>query len=192
MFVPFGDYYCVRPLPIAWEQLNGSWDLEQERVDGISSRDCGIAAAVTKRSRQCLQVAVECIAWYFRREFDYDFVQYCAAEKDDVTRPVTYLWADEGTLHNGKITTFGACCFRWREFRDHDPGYALDFAWLHPYQRMHGVLSRAWPYFRARFGQDFYVQPPLSIAMVRFLAKQEHLPFGIPLDRFPCHEEHHR
>ena len=50
--------------------------------------------------------------------------------------------------------------------------WGLAWVWFHPYERRRRHLSRAWPYFRARFG-DFEVERPLSLAMAAFLRKHE-------------------
>jgi hypothetical protein len=122
--------------------------------------------AVTDRSPVRYRRAVETIACYFRREFRYDFVQYRAAESNGRDR--AYMWTGRGCEEEIAI---GACCFRWRKWKDHAPGWALAWIWFHPYERGQGHLSKAWPYFQARFG-DFHVEPPLSPAMAAFLAKQ--------------------
>ncbi|HTU33969.1 MAG TPA: hypothetical protein VMF66_09220 [Candidatus Acidoferrum sp.] len=50
--------------------------------------------------------------------------------------------------------------------------WQLAWVWIHPFERGHGWLSRAWPAFKAEFG-DFTVQRPVSAAMKAFLAKQD-------------------
>jgi hypothetical protein len=115
--------------------------------------------------------AVYRMAQFFKWEGGYDFTQYgYDGQEDD--------WAPAFVWHRGELdgerwsdTAFGACCFRWREWTDAPPGWALQWIWLHPYERSHGHLTAAWPFFRARFG-DFLVEPPLSRAMKGFLAKQ--------------------
>src|SRR5262249_29041872 len=70
----------------------------------------------------------------------------------------------------------GACCFRYRhDVEPLPPGippdyYALQWIWFHPYERNRGHLSRALPYFQARFGR-LIAEPPFSPAMNAFLHK---------------------
>jgi hypothetical protein len=126
---------------------------------------------VTTRSPLKVRRAVWQFASYFRREFRYDVVQYGFQGQETDTSARAYLWdlVDAGDVAHHAI---GACCFRWREDSDSHPGWALQWIWLHPFERGQGHLTRAWPYFRARFG-DFDVESPVSTAMASFL---DHLP----------------
>ena len=176
IFVPPGDYYCIKSHALSRARLEESWnsDPDRETVDGTSARTCGLSAVVTATSRPVLRRAVECIAYYFRREFSYDFVQYCSLEMEDDGHRA-YLWTDPQTLKNDKETVIGACCFRWRRWKDVPAdfpaeSYCLQWLWLHPYQRRKGVLSKAWPYFLARF-DPFVPEGPHSPAMEAFLRK---------------------
>jgi hypothetical protein len=135
-----------------------------------------LAAIVDETSPVGLRRAVEWIAHYFRREFGYDFVQYSVDERDedpgerDDSRDRAFLWANPTTLDGrGTVEAVGACCFRWRDYEDAPPGFALQWVWLHPYCRDRGTLTTAWPDFRERFG-DFIVETPLSRAMASFLS----------------------
>jgi len=119
---------------------------------------------VTFKSRLRDRECVEMLATYFRREFHYDFVQYQARSYD--TQGRAFVWANPA----GWVT--GACHFAWRDYTDSPAAFAMSWIWLHPYVRRNGLLTRAWPFFRARFG-DFCVERPLSSAMSGFLAKQE-------------------
>ena len=101
------------------------------------------------------------LAKLFRREFGYDFVQYDPKQCDPDAR--AFIW---GGGH--QPTAIGACCFRLR-VEDGATWWALQWIWFHPYERRGGHLSRAWDYFRRRFG-FFHVETPLSPAMEQFLA----------------------
>lgn len=116
--------------------------------------------------------AVERLAYYFRREFGYDFVQYNADEGpgDERYPAVAFLWASMRNSFDDRDVAVGATCFRWREWKDTPAGWAMQWIWLHPYVRRKGLLSAAWPALREAFG-DFDVEPPLSPAMRMFLAK---------------------
>ena len=119
--------------------------------------------------------AVEKIAYFFRREFGYDFPPY------HTTHPLSYaygyrsdivfMWVgkDYDWSGNKKAVAYGACGF----VPEDGHGWCLEWVWLHPYERRRRHLSNAWPYFRERFG-PFFIQPPLSFAMKEFLRKHEY------------------
>ncbi len=135
-------------------------------------------ALVSIRSPRVYKNAVERIAYYFKREFHYDFPQYLASEHSVVKRHrrpdsddsnlLAFLWydADETNYAEAEWPTFGACCFRLRGDR-----WVFDWVWFHLYERRKGHLTRAWPLFRAMFG-DFGIAPPVSPALQRFLERQ--------------------
>jgi hypothetical protein len=123
---------------------------------------------VTTASPKALRKAVYSIACFFRREFEYDFVQYGYEGSENDLEHVAWLWIHpqtQGMSSDFSVPVIGACCFRKREV-----GYALQWVWLHPYWRRHGLLSEAWPEFISEFG-SFDCEPPLSDAMKRFLTK---------------------
>ncbi len=115
-----------------------------------------------------LKREVEKFAYYFRREFHYDFVQYEASESGPYT---AYLFGSPE-----QTVWVGACCFRSRHFGDpRTPDIdieceGLQWAWLHPYFRGRGILKKNWGTLRNRHG-DFCSEPPLSPAMREFLLK---------------------
>lgn len=117
--------------------------------------------------------AVEKLAYYFRREFGYDFPPYTADSSVgfDQRTDVVFMWIgmDFDNIGNKKSVGYGVCAFDY-ETCGADRHWFLTWAWLHPYERRKGHLSRAWPYFQERFG-DFGVQYPLSESMENFLAK---------------------
>ena len=179
ILVPPGDHYCIKPPALARTLLQESWELDgdKETVGGISAKDCGLSAVVTTATRPVLRRAVECIAYYFRRELEYDFLQYCSLEMEDDGHRA-FLWTDPQTLRDEKETVIGACCFRWRQWKDVPADfpaetYGMQWIWLHPYQRRKGVLSKAWPYFLARF-DPFVPEPPHSPTMEAFLRKNHY------------------
>jgi len=114
-----------------------------------------------------LRKAVYSCALFFRRELCYDFVQYDVNEED--LRSCAFLWVSEPDVTE-KHNVLGAYCFRWREYKDADPLWSMQWAWLHPYARDHGLMTKAWPYFLARFGW-FDVEPPYSQTMRYVLRK---------------------
>jgi hypothetical protein len=187
VYAPPGDYYCIKPPGLSESVLEASWDLDpgMEAIDGISARHCGLGAVVTTASPRQLREAVECHAYYFRREFGYTIVQYSSLETgDDGHR--AYLWTDPTCLNDGKQTVCGACCFRFRRWSNApkdfpDESYALQWIWLHPYLRRKGLLTKAWPYFLKRF-HPFVPEGPFSPAMEAFLRKQKYDGFLPPAD----------
>jgi hypothetical protein len=125
---------------------------------------------VTDESPMVVRKAVARLALYFKREFSYDFIQYDARENDPLARAFLFTTRDYDREHYYSLAV-GACCFRWREWDDAPPAWALQWVWLHPFMRRQGVLSRAWSFFEARFS-GFEAEPPLSDAMVAFLKSQ--------------------
>ncbi|WP_155741419.1 hypothetical protein [Burkholderia territorii] len=129
-----------------------------------------------------LRQHVELLARYFKREGHFDHMQFEADEAvadPDFVRYEAWLFhvpawdlatEDQGTPRR----MIGACCFRWREWSDLEPGWSLDWIWLHPFERDRGHLSKAWPVFEARYGASFHVATPLSLAMQAFLIRRGH------------------
>lgn len=119
--------------------------------------------------------AVATLARYFRREFEYDFVQYQEQNEDGPDKCIAWLFVDRRGME-GDVAV-GACCFRWREWTDRAPCWALQWIWFHPFARGKGTLSQAWPYFVRRFA-PFIVEGPFSRAMEGFMVA-----LGIDPDR---------
>jgi hypothetical protein len=91
--------------------------------------------------------AVYSCVLFFRRELGYNFAPYAIREDDWHSR--AFLWVSDPDLRN-RHNVWGACCFRWREYKNTDPLWAMQWAWLHPYARNHGLMTQAWSYFLAR------------------------------------------
>jgi hypothetical protein len=117
--------------------------------------DSGISAIITPKSPKSFRIAVETLAYYFRREFSYDFCQYCAEEGSDESEHRAYLWTTARAAPYNQHAIIGACCFRKRHYDEPlPPGvpadcYALQWIWFHPYERRQGHLTRALPYFQS-------------------------------------------
>jgi hypothetical protein len=94
------------------------------------------------------------LARYFRREFEYDFIQYGDDGRESDDNHVAFLFVQPGLLYEDGHLAFGACCFRWRKWSDAPASWAMQWIWMHPYLRGNGVLTEAWPTFRHLFG-DF-------------------------------------
>jgi hypothetical protein len=126
---------------------------------------------VSVRSPQSYRRAVYRLARYFRREMDYDVVQYGFDGRESDPDHVAFLWVHPEAIGLGegfRVPCVGATCFRLR-----DEGRAMQWVWMHPYFRRRGLLSEAWPEFVREFG-DFAVEGPLSAAMKGFLVKCGH------------------
>lgn len=117
------------------------------------------AYLVTKYSPMKDKKIVYRFAQYFRREFRYDFVQFCEKEDDEYEAYIFTEYDD----------AIGACCFRKRENKE-DSWWALQWIWLHPYFRDRGVLSKHWKFFESRY-EIFDVERPLSNAMKQVLLR---------------------
>jgi hypothetical protein len=127
---------------------------------------------VHPRSSKNLRLAVETAAYFFKREFGFDFAQYTA---DEDTGPKDRIFAMVHIRADGKDGVFGVISFRWREWKDDPPAYALQWVWFHPWERRQGHLSKFWPQFREKLG-NFIVEGPLSEAMYAFLKKHGECP----------------
>lgn len=111
----------------------------------------------------------QCARW-FAWESDFDSVMYGYEGREDDDRARAYLWIQRLWDKPERSVVLGACCFRWREYRDAPPAYALQWVWLHPFCRRQGYLRDAWQFFRDACG-DFTVETPVSPAMKEFLER---------------------
>jgi hypothetical protein len=125
-------------------------------------------------------LGVEIIARCFRREFGYDFPPFTA---DEWLRPGGSTGQQVYLLTSGEIGDWrkgvgylvplvGVVGMARDFYTNLPPGtWTLTWAWLHPYNRGHGVLSSVWPHIIAKHG-NICVQPPYSSAMRAFLDKR--------------------
>ena len=125
---------------------------------------------VLPNSAKAARRAVWTCARFFKREFDYDAVQY--GHEGDEDEAHAYLWTTNNEDAKTTQLVLGACCFRWRAWTNVPACWCLEWVWLHPFQRHRGHLTSAWAYFKKRYG-EFYPMPPLSSAMQNFLEKQK-------------------
>jgi len=116
-----------------------------------------------------VRLALYKIACFFQREFRYDFIQY-SMNDDDRESLRSFMFFFPG-YYEEKDIAFGGCCFRYRDkWTDVHPHWALQWIWLHPFERSKGHLQEVWDMFVKEFG-NFYVEPPLSRAMKFFLRR---------------------
>lgn len=143
-----------------------------ERADHIAAVKLSrepLITPVTPRSPKAHRRAVYELAGLFKREMRFDFTQY--PHPDDDPGPETtraYLWVSRDWWPEEIV--FGACCFGWTEWKNVPACWSLDWAWIHWVERRSGHFAKAWPFFRARFG-DFHLGHPISLAMESFLRK---------------------
>jgi len=111
------------------------------------------------------------IAVYFRREFDYSFVQYSEEEDDLTHRAFLFLSKANDKYYDKNIyRILGGGCFRHRKPQDRPEYYALQWIWIHPYMRRKGILTKVFDEFMNKFGQ-FRVESPYSVEIKSFLEK---------------------
>ena len=120
----------------------------------------------------------EALAYFFKREFGYDFPQFEAADGPADPDHVPYeawlfhetAWDHIREVGEDPRRVLGAACFRRREYARAPARWTLDWAWFHAYERRRGHLSTSWVMLRERYGL-FPAEPPLSDAMRAFLQK---------------------
>jgi hypothetical protein len=111
------------------------------------------------------------IAVYFRREFNYDFVQYSEDEEDLTHRAFLFLSRAGDKYYDKDIyRILGGGCFRQRKYQDFPESYAFQWIWIHPYMRRKGMLTKAFDEFINQFEQ-FRVESPYSVEIKSFLVK---------------------
>jgi hypothetical protein len=105
-------------------------------------------------------------ALQFKREFQYDFLQWegTLETKNPCPESHGYLLADHTDAY-GPGAAVGACAF-WHE----GDKWRLRWVWVCPSMRRSGVLVRRWAEFLKRYG-DFEIDTPLSDAMAAFVNK---------------------
>lgn len=129
----------------------------------------GVSSVLTNKSTKRQRAPAVVLATYFKREFGYDFIQYEINPSEDHEEDRAYLWSMDDYRDGKEISKyFGCLSVRWREWSNHEPGYALSWVWFHPYQRGRGHLTRMWPWFIKRF-PGCSVEHPISPAMLGFL-----------------------
>lgn len=117
--------------------------------------------------------ATEIIAYYFKREFNYDAPGYHPDEDQDRKDRIFLLL--EGDYHDETYNAVGAIVFRWRKYSNAPEQRVLDWVWIHPFLRQTGIFTTYWTIFRELYG-DFHVESPYSKAMHSFLVKMNALP----------------
>jgi hypothetical protein len=125
---------------------------------------------VNHLSKDSRKNQVQHYARYFRREFRYDFVQFDGPRENDDSFEA-WLFFPSG-MYSHMITNIpvGACCFRKRKYENTDEYWALQWVWIHPYERGKGIYKKAFETFKERYG-EFKPEYPLSKTMQNFVDK---------------------
>lgn len=111
--------------------------------------------------------ALQKIALFFKREKGYDFVQYTADEVLD-SNIKAFIFISERNYELDSI--YGGCCFRKRKYKDGGISWALQWIWIHPYEREKGHFKKAFPLFKDLLG-EFEIEGPYSRPMWNFVSK---------------------
>ena len=120
---------------------------------------------VTTNSKKWIHGEIYLRALAFKRELQYDFIQWDNSTGDPDPDVHGYLFINPDNV------VVGACAFRLCEYEDEDmPIRRLDWIWVTPKYRRSGVLTRRWKTLWQRYG-DFRLEPPVSAEMVAFLNK---------------------
>lgn len=144
-------------------------------VSDIYQQNSGILI-VNKNTDENYRQQLELFARYFKKEFKYDFIQYEANEHlFSENKYSGFLFTEmawDRLEEDGPpmFRLFGGGCFRWREYKDHEPSWVLDWVWIHPFFRHRGNLHKHWTFMKEQYG-DFLVERPLSSDMEKFIAK---------------------
>jgi hypothetical protein len=116
-----------------------------------------------------LHQAVERCARDFRREFDYDFLQYSAREPYDTRETQAWLWTQTADT-SAHTQVLGAACLRLRTYTNiPEPFWAMQWIWFHPYARRRGLFRAAWPLILTHY-DGVQMEPPVSSTMQRLVA----------------------
>ncbi|MCX4391635.1 hypothetical protein OG887_39005 [Streptomyces sp. NBC_00053] len=110
-----------------------------------------------------LRKVAEQFAGYFKRELRFDFVPFTADDFAD---------GDEVLLINSRKVIMlspvacGAVGFNRRE-------NCLRWVWVHPFERGTGLMGHVWDILERRYGNEFWIETPVSPPMQKFLQSRE-------------------
>ncbi len=137
-------------------------------IDMIPTTQIGQAHYVNDEQPISINKAVETIAKYFKREFEFSSLQYVAHEKKGNPKMDAYVWVDENWSDKFAV---GACAFAYITEVNEKEQWVMQFVWFHPYYRNKGLLAASWKGFEEKYGKDFPLEPPISKAMQAFMNK---------------------
>ena len=150
--------------------LNNLTILTPSVIDIDESKKIGNAFFISPNQPTSVHKAVEQLAYYFKREFEFDFVQYTVYEDKNNPKCDAYLWVDN--TWEGPVA-IGATVFRFHGDVGAQKKWSMEWVWFHPYYRNKGLLSGAWKNFKKKYGKDYLLEPPLSKAMEAFVKKMK-------------------
>lgn len=126
------------------------------------------AVCVKHNSQKSLKQAARILGYYFRRENNYDFAPYEFAYHDNKPIELVLFLKEQ---HSYSYHVMGCVEFDHGQFYNCIPkGWMLAWAWMHPYYRGKGCVSKAYPHLLDRYG-DFYFQTPFSKTMHHLILK---------------------
>jgi hypothetical protein len=138
--------------------------LHSIEVNILNTFRIGNCCLINKNSPMKYKKCVEKLALYFKREMNYDFVQFLSAKatKDNYEAWLFYTTTEQ---------VVGACNFLKQDYENRkDINWKLDWIWMHPYIRHSGFLSKVWSGFKTRYGL-FDLEFPISKPMKQFILK---------------------
>ena len=119
---------------------------------------------VRANSKRWLRHRLYEIALMFKREKDYDFVQWDETGDDGHG----YLLVD------GEGRALGGAVVRWREYKEFT-GWFLAWVWIAPPHRRQGLLKTLWEMCRRQY-PGILPEPPFSYEAAMFIQGIEDLP----------------
>jgi hypothetical protein len=122
---------------------------------------------VDAASQRWLHRIVYRCALALKRDERYDFPQW---REDRPPEGAAYGDLHAVVLVEDGVIPVGAVGFSWTKWKDHTPGWRMNFAWVADDWRRQGVMARRWTQWRETYG-DFTLERPLSAAMKAFVAK---------------------
>ena len=140
----------------------------------VHQREAPVGApfrVIGPRSPKAWRHEVEKLARYFKRELGFDFPPYTANEAESDSEPsLDRVLVVPKIDWEHTIYLIGAVGVRWSEWDDAPPCWSVTWAWLHPYERRKGHLTRVWPFLLRMFPGP-HIEPPVSPSMMQFLRK---------------------
>lgn len=122
-----------------------------------------LAYRVDQRSPKPLHREMYERAVMFKREMQFDFIQWAAPPARGPIQEDAIGWLI--CSPDSPSTIRGACAFRERE-----SSWTMDWAWIAPSSRRQGLMTALWPTLVQAMG-DFPLETPLSEAMREFVSK---------------------
>lgn len=121
------------------------------------------AVCVRHNSQKSLKKAARILGYYFRRENSYDYPPYELEDHIDDNLQLVLILKQQ---YRDSYYAMGCVEFAHEQRYENIPeGWLISWAWMHPYCRGKGYISKLYPHLLERYG-DFYYQFPLSKPML--------------------------